>query len=243
MRANPGEMSPAFYIRSGPARSGGAQVKVKLRCLESAEVGIFHVCDMFAHRANVFVPDGPRQRQVRRVRTIFPGHTQRRQRLVSPPRQRSAPDRPALPRRASSGCADWAGIRNARSSPRNPVGDVSLFSARFSSARRSSGHAPMNLLVMCRFSTGDQFSGASGRSRPTPVRGFQSREDPGEAREQPHRRLFWHVMARVRVIHWKPAESGPLIEACKACGYEVEFDDIPFPALAKGSVIISPTRS
>ncbi len=40
-------------------------------------------------------------------------------------------------------------------------------------------------------------------------------------------------MARVRVIHWKPAESGPLIEACKACGHEVEYDDIPYPVLAK----------
>ncbi len=40
-------------------------------------------------------------------------------------------------------------------------------------------------------------------------------------------------MARVRVIHWKPAESAPLIEACRACGHEVEYDDVPFPVLAK----------
>ncbi len=40
-------------------------------------------------------------------------------------------------------------------------------------------------------------------------------------------------MARVRIIHWKPAEAGPLVEACRACGYEVEYDDVPFPALAK----------
>lgn len=40
-------------------------------------------------------------------------------------------------------------------------------------------------------------------------------------------------MARVRIIHWKAAEAGPLIEACRACGHEVEFDDLPFPVLAK----------
>jgi hypothetical protein len=40
-------------------------------------------------------------------------------------------------------------------------------------------------------------------------------------------------MTRVRVIHWKPAESAPLIEACRACGFDVVYDDMPFPALAK----------
>src|ERR1700678_2996534 len=40
-------------------------------------------------------------------------------------------------------------------------------------------------------------------------------------------------MTRVRIIHWKPAESAPLIEACRACGFEVEYADMPFPALAK----------
>jgi CheY-like chemotaxis protein len=40
-------------------------------------------------------------------------------------------------------------------------------------------------------------------------------------------------MTRVRIIHWKPAESAPLIEACRACGFEVEYAEMPFPALAK----------
>ncbi len=40
-------------------------------------------------------------------------------------------------------------------------------------------------------------------------------------------------MPRVRIIHWRAAESGPLIEACRAGGFEVEYDDVPFPALAK----------
>lgn len=40
-------------------------------------------------------------------------------------------------------------------------------------------------------------------------------------------------MARVRIIHWKPEEAGPLIEACRACGHDVEYEDLPFPALAK----------
>ncbi len=40
-------------------------------------------------------------------------------------------------------------------------------------------------------------------------------------------------MPRVRIIHWRAAESGPLIEACRAGGFEVEFDDVPSPALAR----------
>ncbi len=40
-------------------------------------------------------------------------------------------------------------------------------------------------------------------------------------------------MARVRIIHWKAEEAGPLIDACRACGYEVEYEDVPFPLLAK----------
>lgn len=31
-------------------------------------------------------------------------------------------------------------------------------------------------------------------------------------------------MPRVRVIHWKPAEAEPLVAACRAAGFEVEFD-------------------
>lgn len=41
------------------------------------------------------------------------------------------------------------------------------------------------------------------------------------------------MIMRVRILHWKPAESAPLIEACRACGFEVEYDDAPFPALVK----------
>jgi CheY-like chemotaxis protein len=38
---------------------------------------------------------------------------------------------------------------------------------------------------------------------------------------------------RVRIIHWRPSEARPLIETCRAGGFEVEYDDIPSPALAK----------
>lgn len=31
-------------------------------------------------------------------------------------------------------------------------------------------------------------------------------------------------MPRVQVIHWKPAEAGPLLEACRNAGCETEFD-------------------
>jgi hypothetical protein len=55
----------------------------------------------------------------------------------------------------------------------------------------------------------------------------------GDPRKQPHRRLFCHVMPRVRIVHWKAAEAGPLIEACRAGGVEVEYQDGDFPAQAK----------
>lgn len=40
-------------------------------------------------------------------------------------------------------------------------------------------------------------------------------------------------MARVRILHWRPAEAGPLVEACKACGHDVEYEDLPFNITAK----------
>jgi hypothetical protein len=40
-------------------------------------------------------------------------------------------------------------------------------------------------------------------------------------------------MACVRIVHWKALEAGPLIEACRACGLEVEFDDVNGGVLAR----------
>jgi CheY-like chemotaxis protein len=40
-------------------------------------------------------------------------------------------------------------------------------------------------------------------------------------------------MPLVRIVHWKAPEAGPLIEACQACGLDVEYDDVQFGALAK----------
>jgi hypothetical protein len=40
-------------------------------------------------------------------------------------------------------------------------------------------------------------------------------------------------MPRVRIVHWKAAEAAPLVDACRACGFDVEYDDVAFPALAK----------
>ena len=40
-------------------------------------------------------------------------------------------------------------------------------------------------------------------------------------------------MARVRIVHWKEPQAAPLIEACRACGFEVEYDAVRFPDLAK----------
>ncbi len=40
-------------------------------------------------------------------------------------------------------------------------------------------------------------------------------------------------MARVRIVHWKEPQAGPLIESCRACGFEVEYDAVRFQELAK----------
>ena len=40
-------------------------------------------------------------------------------------------------------------------------------------------------------------------------------------------------MARVRIVHWKEPQAAPLIEVCRACGFEVEYDPVRFPDLAK----------
>jgi hypothetical protein len=40
-------------------------------------------------------------------------------------------------------------------------------------------------------------------------------------------------MPRVRIVHWKGSQAGPLVEACRACGFEVEYDDLKFADLAK----------
>lgn len=40
-------------------------------------------------------------------------------------------------------------------------------------------------------------------------------------------------MPRVRIVHWKAAEAGPLVETCRACGFEVEHDDVDGSLLVK----------
>jgi hypothetical protein len=40
-------------------------------------------------------------------------------------------------------------------------------------------------------------------------------------------------MPRVRIVHWKALEAGPLIEACHACRFEVEYDDVNGSVLTK----------
>jgi hypothetical protein len=40
-------------------------------------------------------------------------------------------------------------------------------------------------------------------------------------------------MPRVRIVHWKASEAGPLIEACRACGFDVEYDDVNGGVLVK----------
>jgi CheY-like chemotaxis protein len=42
-------------------------------------------------------------------------------------------------------------------------------------------------------------------------------------------------MARVRIIHWKPAEAGPLVEACRQGGFHVDYDaeSLSAPALSR----------
>src|SRR5579859_4401529 len=35
---------------------------------------------------------------------------------------------------------------------------------------------------------------------------------------------------RVRVIHWKEEEAGPLLEACRAGGFQVDYDPVTLTA-------------
>ncbi|HEX4133518.1 MAG TPA: hypothetical protein VHY84_02755 [Bryobacteraceae bacterium] len=44
-------------------------------------------------------------------------------------------------------------------------------------------------------------------------------------------------MPRVRIVHWKPEQAGTLIEACRACGFEVEYEDV------RGNVIMKQIRA
>ena len=40
-------------------------------------------------------------------------------------------------------------------------------------------------------------------------------------------------MPRVRIVHWKASQAAALVEACRACGFEVEYEDLKFADLAK----------
>lgn len=38
--------------------------------------------------------------------------------------------------------------------------------------------------------------------------------------------LILSCMPRVRIVHWKAAQAGPLIEACRGSGFEAEYDAV-----------------
>lgn len=38
---------------------------------------------------------------------------------------------------------------------------------------------------------------------------------------------------RIRVIHWRAEESGPLVEACRSCGFAVEYRSGRYPEIAR----------
>jgi hypothetical protein len=40
-------------------------------------------------------------------------------------------------------------------------------------------------------------------------------------------------MPRVRIVHWKASEAAPLIEACRASGFDVDYDDVNGGVLMK----------
>jgi len=40
-------------------------------------------------------------------------------------------------------------------------------------------------------------------------------------------------MPRVRIVHWRAREAATLIEAARSSGFDIEYDDVNFPALAK----------
>jgi hypothetical protein len=70
-----------------------------------------------------------------------------------------------------------------------------------------------------------QFLQISQRPR---VDGYSGKQSHRSARP-----LSCVVMSRVRVVHWKPAEAEPLLEACRAAGHEVEYDPGDLPSTAR----------
>jgi hypothetical protein len=40
-------------------------------------------------------------------------------------------------------------------------------------------------------------------------------------------------MPRVRIVHWKAPQAGPLVEACRGGGFEVGYEDLKFSDLAR----------
>ena len=40
-------------------------------------------------------------------------------------------------------------------------------------------------------------------------------------------------MPRVRIVHWRADEAKALIDACRASGFDVEYDDVQYPVLVR----------
>jgi CheY-like chemotaxis protein len=40
-------------------------------------------------------------------------------------------------------------------------------------------------------------------------------------------------MPRIRIVHWRADEAGPLVDLCRSGGYEVDYEDMGFPELAR----------
>ena len=121
---------------------------MELRNLECSEIEVGHFCDMFAQCANVFVLDA-RQRQVRRIRAIFFGDPQGSKGLVDPVRQFRQRRAGLDAREKSSGMMRIGKISKTRNGDIESRAGTERFRApSSSSANLSSGHCPMNLLVM-----------------------------------------------------------------------------------------------
>src|SRR5580692_4029292 len=206
---------------------------MELGNLEGAKVEVCHVCDVFAECANVFLLDAP-ERQVRRIRAVFTGYPERPEDFVDLVREFGQP-KPSLYTREE--CPRMMRIREiskARDRNFEAAWGMQIFERLFEFRQAilrpfANEFAGDMEIVHARPVERRERAQFLQRSCQV-VRHARRKGDPGK---QPHCRLFCHVMGRVRIVHWKATEAGPLIEACRECGFEVEYDDVKFSELAK----------
>jgi CheY-like chemotaxis protein len=206
---------------------------VKFGDPKGPEIEVCHLGNVFPELANIFMLDA-RERQVRGVRPVFPGDPEWLEGFVD-----AAGELRQLRTR----------IHGRKESPRivriREVAEVG--NPNVEGRRRLHMFESVFQLIQLLFGpltdelTGDVqiLDGGPVQRRQRPQILEHTRQVAQhvrrniDTREQPHCRLFCHVMPRVRIVHWRIREAQPLLEAARGCGCSIEYDDVDFPALAR----------